>query len=290
MKLLKLLLKSTIPVLGTVRLDEKYASVTDLHVAISRLHGKKNISPQLVDGRLYTDWGVMKSTGIQLDRFPSTPTPNRLIGRIEIPDFSKILPVVSAGDVTRPALQGVAMEISKGDLHFVGCDGHRLTVHTTPTTCVRDFSCILPKRAAETLCKAKYSTAVELHADESHVSFSDDNTIVTARLVEGNYPNWRRTMPSVSASSGIRVLKKDIIRMLGIESPYEYVDILIDGGRLTMRDPDDVSAGLRLNRKYIKQACFADSEWYIADKLLSPTTIKTGNYTTVIMPIRGLNK
>jgi len=101
---------------------------------------------------------------------------------------------------SRYALAGVKVEEEDGGLVFIGTDGRRMaTQHTEAVmgNCKFHGSIIVPTKAIaaiqKTLSKSHGDCKIRASVNEIHVEA--DSTCISARLVEGRYPEWRRVTP-----------------------------------------------------------------------------------------------
>ena len=140
-------------------------------------------------------------------------------------EFRKILAKVSYAvcpDVTRRALNGVLLSLRGGKLTAAATDGRRLALMEKQlaegTTGEGDV--ILPPKAvteAEKLCalgadkpaptKQQQAQQVEepiqVTLSDRRAAFKLGGTLLTTKLVDGNYPNYRQVIPTAFASSVI---------------------------------------------------------------------------------------
>ncbi len=96
-------------------------------------------------------------------------------------------------DETRPILTGVLLEIVNGIGSFVALDGYRLALRSIPINSDEDVKVVIPGRALSELNKI-------LDDDEddftiiiapSHIIFNIGDTLVSSRLLEGQFLNYK---------------------------------------------------------------------------------------------------
>lgn len=104
-----------------------------------------------------------------------------------------------SSDETRKQLNGVVLSIKTGMLTVAATDGRRLALveNVLEDENAKDGDFILPSRASTELsrCIDAECEKVTIKLNKSAVSFETDNTILTTRLVEGIYPNFRQVIP-----------------------------------------------------------------------------------------------
>lgn len=106
---------------------------------------------------------------------------------------------------TRPVLTGVHWTIEDGKLSCVATDSHRLarriaTIENAPSV---DFDFVIPGKSLQELNKILPDTneSVEIIIAEQQVLFKLNDVLFYSRLLEGNYPDTSRLIPTDSKTS-----------------------------------------------------------------------------------------
>ncbi|WP_092484076.1 DNA polymerase III subunit beta [Candidatus Ichthyocystis hellenicum] len=109
-----------------------------------------------------------------------------------------VKPASSTQDI-RFFLQGVQLKVSSGSVFLVATDGHRMaySVVATSVSC-DDFSIILPQKTVTELSRTLVdkNDQVQVAIAQSQVQFSYSTTVLLSKLIEGNFPNHTRLLPS----------------------------------------------------------------------------------------------
>jgi DNA polymerase III subunit beta len=106
--------------------------------------------------------------------------------------FSRVITAVSR-DETRFVLTGVMLDLAKGKT--VGTDGFRL--HWDDIESEGGPALIVPASAVKIFLKFRGEDTVRLPAPEAkHVAFSVAGGLLTARLMEGNFPDYEQVIPA----------------------------------------------------------------------------------------------
>ena len=148
----------------------------------------------------------------------------------------------AAQDEGRPVLTGVLCEISKGKLAMVATDGYRLgfvEVNLLKTG-VPNLKMIIPAKAVSEVAKiladmadagsqeASQNNKVTMLVGEAlnQVNFRVENSAkesleveFTSRLIEGEFPNWQKIIPSVFVSKA-NIAKQDFVRLVRVASIF----------------------------------------------------------------------
>lgn len=101
---------------------------------------------------------------------------------------------------TRPILTGVHWEIKDGTVSCVATDSHRLARRLTspeemPTA---TFNFVVPGKSLQELNKILHDSAekIDIIISNQQVLFKLDNVLFYSRLLEGNYPDTSRLIPT----------------------------------------------------------------------------------------------
>ncbi len=101
---------------------------------------------------------------------------------------------------TRYALGGVKLEVADSELHFVATDGRRLaTFKVDLPDSSKSPDCIIPNKACKSIhdfCGSEGDAILSIGNSDVQVEL-DGGVVVSSRLVEGRYPNWKTVIPSV---------------------------------------------------------------------------------------------
>lgn len=121
----------------------------------------------------------------------------------------------SAVDEGRPQLTAIFTNVSAGKLDFVATDGFRLAHRQLQLEDKStQFKSLIPKRTFEEVLRiiseeevTEVNIATSL--DKNQAVFSLGQTIVSSRLIEGNFPKWEKIVPTEIV--GKAVVDKDVL-------------------------------------------------------------------------------
>ena len=128
--------------------------------------------------------------------------------------FGQIVRAASNDD-SRPILTGVYMVSQDDGLRIVATDSYRLAIKDLPDSKVMGSgeSVLVPARALGELQKLLLATTPGQNAfmilSDNEVSFQVDQTILTARLLAGKFPNYEQLIPP--SYPNCLTLKKSVI-------------------------------------------------------------------------------
>lgn len=217
---------------------------------------------------------------------------------------------VSSTDQTRYVLNGALLEIRQANLFVVATDGRRLAselvAYTTPPAADRDA--IVPAKACAELIKMLSGDApVTVSVDKGKASFKTANGLLTTKLIEGSYPNFRQVTPTEDKivvdfprvalaeaisrvalmTSAQHVAVKITVEggkaVIGGNTPEvgeasETLDVAYDGAPFTISlNPEFILFGLRNGRNERIKLHLNDS--------VSPVVLRE-EFTYVVMPLR----
>lgn len=107
----------------------------------------------------------------------------------------------SAVDEGRPILTGILVDFSDGRLDFVATDGFRLAHRRLDLPKDKaQFKSLIPRRTFEEVLKILSEEEVEevkiaTSQNQNQVVFNLGDTIVSSRLIEGQFPTWGKIIP-----------------------------------------------------------------------------------------------
>lgn len=108
---------------------------------------------------------------------------------------------------TRPILTGVKLEVQNDELTCIATDSHRLAMRKAPIESkLSDAnSVVIPGKSLNELSKIldDNNEIIEMVITENQVLFKAKNLLFFSRLLEGNYPDTSRLIPSESKTDVI---------------------------------------------------------------------------------------
>lgn len=179
---------------------------------------------------------TVKLTGFSAEEFPVLPTLEK--AKVVTCDFGALRAAIqqvecaASRDETRALLTGVLLEVRDGVLYLVATNSYR--VHVAPVgpvsgklpnayaycpkcSCHRDKAnlcptcggalerhteLLVPARALRLLARQKLESPVTIRASENQVTFDLPGYHLASRVIEGQYPNYRRTIPKADLAAG----------------------------------------------------------------------------------------
>ena len=170
---------------------------------------------------LVLESGKFKATinGIAHTEFPAIPLSSKDVIQLpkEVILSSQQIIFAAASDEGRPVLTGVLTEVSQSKVDFVATDGFRLA-HRKIELPKKDakFKSLIPKRTYEEVLRIISETeldSVELASslDQNQVVFHLGTTILSSRLIEGQFPSWEKIIPQKIVTRAM-VDKEEILK------------------------------------------------------------------------------
>lgn len=103
---------------------------------------------------------------------------------------------------SRPILTGSKFEVTNSNLRVVSIDGYRLALRNQviPDTGYEDLSFVVPGRVLNEMLKILKddATIVNVTVRENSVMFSFENFVIISRLLEGEFMDYNKFIPSSS--------------------------------------------------------------------------------------------
>ncbi len=144
-----------------------------------------------------------KIIGLPTRDFPPVPaTEGKVCYRIDQGAFREMLRKTSYAaslDETRRVLNGVLMAFKENKLTMVATDGRRLALveHEIEFPPEAETEMILPTKAVGELMRILGSDGdLKIYAQKNQVVFELGDTVLSSKLIDGVYPNYRQVIPS----------------------------------------------------------------------------------------------
>lgn len=244
--------KSTIPALEGIKVDVKETSIElmgyDLEIGIkteirarSTDKGQFIINPKLfgeIVRKMNTDevtLEVIENKQLRViggeteytvmimsaEEFPSLPKKNDECEVIEVAQpilknmIYQTIFAVSQTD-TKPILKGELFEFADNVFHMVAIDGYRLAVRKESIKYGETTSFVVPSKALSEIAKLLKDDdelSCEIYLSRKHALFEFSGYTVYSRLLEGEFHNWRGSVPKTSATEVI-IDRKELIQSL----------------------------------------------------------------------------
>jgi len=340
--------RNTLPILSNVLIktvdNRLCVSATNLDIAISHYIGAKidKNGSITVPARLMQDFvsslpdSVLKlelsshklsivtdkyqSTinGIVADDFPVMPAISGGVKwKVSANGFKKSLSqvvVAASADDTRPILTGVYFHQRTGEVVAVATDSYRLAENKLGKN-KQAINFLVPASAISDVLRiiGDNDKEVVITHDDQQVSFETGEVTLVARLIEGNYPDYRKLIPTKFATTA-KLKKADFSNITKVSSLFAResagsITIKVDKGEKqvsinaiasqlgenTAKAAAEISGGgeVTLNSRYLIEALAAlsgaDVEFCFNGKL-EPCVLRSTaepGYLHLIMPLRS---
>jgi len=257
--------------------------------------------------------------GMDAKDFPVLPEPEGSAVELPVADFAAALRQVvpaAAHDDTRPILTGVLLSSEDGEgLTMVATDSYRLARKMLPKLSMlgEGQSVLVPSRALSELERLAVDPDATLRVflGSLQVSFTVDRTSLTSRLVEGEYPDYNRLIPTdppirleVGRQGLVDAIKRARLMASGPDSPIR-MKLAASGAELSAGDGEgglateqfdatyegpDMSLGF--NPKYLGEALESiggESVVFGLTDSLKPVIIRPSageDLVVLVMPVR----
>jgi DNA polymerase-3 subunit beta len=161
------------------------------------------IDIEVADERLSMTAGrsSFKMTGTSKDEYPELPEIERkqyltIEASLLRRSILKTMFAVST-DEARPVLTGALWQIVADEMRMVTTDGHRLALFKIPYTGNSgDIELNVPVKGLVQLSRLMHDEGdVEVRFEEARVAFYFGETVLTSRLIEGQFPDYERVIP-----------------------------------------------------------------------------------------------
>ena len=121
-----------------------------------------------------------------------------------------------ANNDTKPILTGELFDIEDGTFNLVAIDGYRLAIRTEKINCEKKFKFVVPSKAlneVSKLLKDADELQCEIHTCKKHIIFDISGYQVISRLLEGEFHNYKGSIPQ-NSNTEVIVKTKELISCL----------------------------------------------------------------------------
>lgn len=259
----------------------------------------------------------IKIKGIKTDEFPLIPQMEKKeffrVPANVIIEMANQVTFSASNNLSRPVLMGVLFELKDGKFKMVTTDSYRLSEKSIDLKSETETSCIIPSRTISELAKVldDSNDDVVIYISKNQVLFEYKTLSLTSRLIEGNFPDYKKIIPTENKTS-VKVDKEEFI--LGVKKTNLFVrehnsGVKVGiGGKNMMIQTEENQVGegkveltvdksgedneIALNAQFLLDVLSQMKDKDIVFELdgkLSPVTIKSGKgdgYLHIIMPLR----
>jgi DNA polymerase III subunit beta len=247
--------------------------------------------------------------------FPSLQPPAGVRVEVDAVTFAEAVAQVgraASKDEARPVLTGVLLEVSREGVTLVSTDSYRLAVRDLVATSGGEAKVIVPERALAEAGRAAAAIEkgeLEIFLDDSQVSVRSGRFMLTSRLIEGEFPNYRTLLPE-AYESRLTVSRQqliDAVRRVGLlarDTTPVRLEFNALGVKLSSSSPDLGQAVEAVEARYEgEDLTAAFNPHYLADGLaaavgdtvrlevrdgLKPGIVRGegDDFTYLVMPVR----
>ena len=178
------------------------------------------------------------------ETFPNIPKTGKLIAKINLKDYIKLIKSVSFCASTteiKPEISSIYLYSKNNELFSVATDSFRLAEKKINFNTEEDISVLIfQKNINEKISilenvleeiKDEENKFLEIYLFENLLSFQINNTLISIRSVNGNFPDYRQLFPK-EINTKIKIDKIEIKNTLNLSTifidNYSYIDFEIN--------------------------------------------------------------
>ena len=214
----------------------------------------------------------------------------------------------------KPILTGELFDINSGIFNLVAIDGYRLAIRTEPINVENQQYFVVPGKALKELSRLLATGEAKVYRTPKHVTFDLGNIKMFSRLLEGEFHNYKGSLPKSSTTSAIintREIVSCLERCLLIINEKQKVPVKcsFDSGELNITcktsagEVDEIipidfagnTLSIGFNCRYLLEAfknCGTDTIKMSLGAPTAPATVTatSGNsFTFLVLPVRLKN-
>ncbi|MEG1027109.1 MAG: DNA polymerase III subunit beta, partial [Oscillospiraceae bacterium] len=160
--------------------------------------------------------------GLNSEEFPEMPTISDskefCLNQVLLKNMiSQTIFCISQND-QNPVHTGSLFDLSNGQLTIVSVDGYRLALRKADVTASDDFKFIIPGKTLSEIVKllSRFSDDKEdisISVSNKHISFSISGYVIISRLIEGNFLDYKNTIPK-ECKTTVELLTKEFLETI----------------------------------------------------------------------------
>jgi len=117
-------------------------------------------------------------------------------------------------DESRPVLTGVLVELGEGTVTMAATDSYRLSVKESQLPgATGEVQAIVPARALGEVARIAAGESLEVAVQENQVLFGMDGIWLSARRIDGQFPNYRQLLPQ-SFEHEVAISKEELLDVI----------------------------------------------------------------------------
>ncbi len=196
---------------------------------LNAISGDSNVLMESENNRLFLKCGSSKTSlnGLNSSEFPIIPQKNNnnffLVNLQKLQNNLKSVMNFSSTNDMRPELTGIIFQEKDGNICFAATDSFRLGESKSSDSKLilnnKDLfvgeSVIIPQKLASYINKINSEEDILCSIEDSHFFLKYKNTSLTARIIDGTYPDYTQIIPT-STITNIKVNKKELIEAMRI--------------------------------------------------------------------------
>lgn len=256
--------------------------------------------------------------GVSAEEYPVMPAISQgKTWTVEGPLLKRALQQVTmaaSNDEARPVLTGIYVHTDSKQLYMTATDSYRLAEkHIGPVK--EDVNLLIPATAMQDLLRivSDFEETVHVTHDDQQVLFTVGDIELVARLIEGNYPDYRKLIPANFATSA-KIKRGELVNITKVSSLFaresagsvtihvnekdktvSIKSVASQLGENTATAPAEVVGGgdITLNSRYLLDALHAFSGEDVVLRFngkLEPCILRdpaNEDYTHLIMPLKS---
>lgn len=174
--------------------------------------------------KIHTDQYQSVINGVSAEEYPVMPAITQgKTWTVDGPILKRALQQVTmaaSSDEARPVLTGMYVHTDGKQLYMTATDSYRLAEKKL-STIKEDVNLLIPATAMQDLLRivSDFEEKVHITHDDQQVLFTVGDIELVARLIEGNYPDYRKLIPSHFATSA-KIKRSELVNITKVSSLF----------------------------------------------------------------------
>lgn len=158
-----------------------------------------------------------KIVGLPKEEFPQLPVfkdkDSITLDQKTLKEMMNLTDFAISKDDTRYVLNGILLSVKGDNIEMVSTDGRRLAAANKKLSkkTLVDRAVIIPTKTAQEVKRMLLDEGeIKIHFSDNQVLFTFPKSFVLSRLIEGEYPNYKKVIPDKSPKE-VKVLREDFL-------------------------------------------------------------------------------
>lgn len=196
----------------------------------------------------YSEFNIMGQSPVEYPKLPYVDKDRTI--KIQKDLFKTMIRqtvFAAAQDETRPILTGELLEIENNNVNLVALDGYRLALKQIEVDSPQDIKVVIPSKTLSEISKIidDEDDTISIYFTTSHILFDLGNTLISSRLLDGQFLNYKDIIRN-EYKTRVKVMTKKLqasierASLLAKEGKTNLIKLEINNDKVLIRSHSDI--------------------------------------------------